>query len=590
MEEVGVLTSHSQERDFLHLFGKSTIYEIPLFQRAYKWTWKKQLEGLVDDFDEIIDEKKLLHFFGAIIVQRMETDPTDTNRFEVIDGQQRLTTLFLFVMAGIFHLRIYDPDEAVKFFKRFLIDPDTHSENSRLQPSLEDRGQLNWIFENIITQDFDEKLREENIRYEKFGVPSNPKIDGCFRRNYTIFKNYLKKKIEDFEEKDKGLKIREIIIKILSVSKVVNLVVKNPQYGPIIFDKLNSGQEEMNIGELVKNFIFAKVAQEKKNLDSVKNFHDTEWTEFIGKFKDNKSAESYFFPLSLISNPNTKTEAVYKNMTAYWNKNEFSSEQIMEYLKEYQAAYNALSNREVKQYIKPIQEALINLSRINLSITTYPFVMQILKRLDDEVEFEDTALEVLKFLESFLVRRAICDREPTGLHAVFKQLWNKLEKKGRYDAKTILEIINESHATQKPPDDEDFIIGIKKVRLAGKKIREFMLEEYDKSFGSEIPICKKREVEHVLPKNYIHWKDDYDEPTHELLVDTFANLVFLTDKVNKEVSNKCYSEKREAIRDNAMFGSTRYLFKEYETWKPEDIRDRANKIADWALVRWKSFN
>ena len=70
--------------------------------------------------NEIIDEKKLLHFFGAIIVQRMETDPTDTNRFEVIDGQQRLTTLFLFVMAGIFHLRIYDRDEAVKFFKRFL--------------------------------------------------------------------------------------------------------------------------------------------------------------------------------------------------------------------------------------------------------------------------------------------------------------------------------------------------------------------------------------------------------------------------------------------------------------------------------------
>ena len=45
------------------------------------------------------------------------------------------------------------------------------------------------------------------------------------------------------------------------------IVVKNPQYGPIIFDKLNSGQEKMTISELIKNYVFAKVAQERKNLD-----------------------------------------------------------------------------------------------------------------------------------------------------------------------------------------------------------------------------------------------------------------------------------------------------------------------------------
>ena len=132
----------------------------------------------------------------------------------------------------------------------------------------------------------------------------------------------------------------------------------------------------MTISELIKNHIFAKVAQERKNLDSVQHFHDTYWTEFIREFKDNKAADNYFFPLALIENPNTKSDICYRDMTKFWNEKKYSAEQIIDYLKVYLPAYNALSNQKVEQFSKAIQESLINLSRINLSITTYPFVMQ----------------------------------------------------------------------------------------------------------------------------------------------------------------------------------------------------------------------
>ena len=113
-----------------------------------------------------------------------------------------------------------------------------------------------------------------------------------------------------------------------------------------------------------------------------------------------------------------------------------------------------------------------------------------------------------------------------------------------------------------------------------------MLEEYDKSFGGEFPLCKKREVEHILPVKYINWQNDFDEQNHQLLVNTFANLVFLTDKLNKEVSNKPYIQKRAHIRDNAMFLSTRRLFDENENWKPENIRKRAESLSQWAIKRF----
>ena len=584
------LTTHSQEKNFLDLFGKDTIYEIPLFQRSYKWTWKKQIEAVTKDFDDLIkDEIKSLHFFGAIMVQRIDTDPGESHRFEVIDGQQRLTTVFLFIMAGIFQMRYHDLDEAVKLFKRFLIDDDKDSENCRLQPTLEDRAQLNWIFDNMLTQDFREKLEEKNIRFQRFGVTSTSKTDGNFRRNYTDFKHYFKKKIhENFMSEDqKGEIIKRIIYKILFSCKVVNLVVRNPQYGPIIFDKLNSCQEKMTISELIKNHIFAKVAQERKNLDSVQHFHDTYWTEFIREFKDNKAADNYFFPLALIENPNTKSDICYRDMTKFWNEKKYSAEQIIDYLKVYLPAYNALSNQKVEQFSKAIQESLINLSRINLSITTYPFVMQLLKKVVDDETFEDKALNILQFLESYFVRRQMCERETTGTHSVFKGLWGKLEKTGNIDTGNLIGIINTGHPNQKIPDDDDFMNGIKKASLANKQIKDFMLEEYDKNFGAEIPECKNRNIEHVLPKQFDHWRNDFNEGEHQLLVNTFANLVFLTDKLNKEVSNKNYETKRTSIDDNAMYGSTRALFKQYKTWKPDDIRNRANEIATWACNRWK---
>ncbi len=591
MFEISALTTHSQEKNFFDLFAKDTIYEIPLFQRSYKWTWKKQVEAVTNDFDSLIKEEISLHFFGAIMIQRIETEPGDSQRFEVIDGQQRMTTIFIFIIAVIFHMRYYDLDESVRLFKRFLVDDEKDTENCRLQPTLEDRAQLNWIFDNVLTQDLKEKLDEKKIKYQRFGVTSNSKTDGNFRKNYTELKNYIRNKLNDDEnpiaEDEKGEYLKGAVYKILASCRVVNLVVKNPQYGPIIFDKLNSAQEKMTISELIKNYIFAKVAHERKNPDSVQHFHDTNWAEFKREFKDDKAADNYFFPLALIENPQTKSDLCYRDMTKFWNEKKFTSEKIINYLKVYLPAYNALSNQKVSQFTKPIQETLLNLSKINLSITTYPFVMQLLKKLEEEISFENNALDILEFLEAYFVRRQMCDRETTGTHVVFKGLWGRLKKTGDINIKNLIEIINTGHPTQKMPDDEDFKDGIKKASLANKVIKEFMLEEYDKSYGAEIPEHKDRNIEHVLPRQYDYWKDDFNDGDHQLLVNTFANLVFLTEKLNKEVSNKNYAFKRNAIDNNAMYSSTRALFKEYQTWKPEDIRHRANKIAIWACDRWK---
>ena len=184
------LTDNSEERNFLFWFGKEYVFEIPLYQRAYKWKSDKQIESLKKDFDEIIDNQKIMHFFGAIIIEPLPKRMEDPEIFEVIDGQQRMTTVFLFVMAAIYEIRRFDEERALKLFKKFLIIPDKEIENCVFQPSIKDRAQFNWIFANIITKDFKVKLENKQASYREFKLDDNPSATGRARDAYTSFKRY----------------------------------------------------------------------------------------------------------------------------------------------------------------------------------------------------------------------------------------------------------------------------------------------------------------------------------------------------------------------------------------------------------------
>ena len=87
------LTDNNDEENFHELFAGNIIYKIPLFQKDYKWD-HKLLKPLINDFDEIYDGIKNVHFFGAIIVHKTRgVKLTSYRNIEVIDGQQRLTTM-----------------------------------------------------------------------------------------------------------------------------------------------------------------------------------------------------------------------------------------------------------------------------------------------------------------------------------------------------------------------------------------------------------------------------------------------------------------------------------------------------------------
>src|SRR5262249_18519241 len=148
------------------------------------------------------------------------------------------------------------------------------------------------------------------------------------------------------------------------------------------------------------------------------------------------------------------------------------------------------------------------------------------------------------------VRRALCGHEPTGLHAVFKRLWNDCD--GAITEDRIKTEIKK-HKTVVWPTNEDVQEAVKKRPLAGSSITSFVLQEWNRSLGGDIPTSDPW-IEHILPqKPGGEWLTLFTSEQRSTMTDLIANLLPLSKELNRSVSNGPYKAKRSKyIKDSGF--------------------------------------
>lgn len=332
MVERSKLTNSSDETDIGKLIASSCIYTIPYFQRPYRWKPDK-LKQLNKDILNIIDASES-HFLGAIIIHGKKSNPTATKPYDIIDGQQRITTLILYLCAVVKTLcQEKSYNEAASLFLKYLVIPHASNvpSNIKLHPCKEDRNQINSIYSSLVdNKSFKEALNGFNLKL----LPSTGKNRGALKNNFNSAVKFLKEQYEA-----EGIeRIQAIYSAILESMSVVQIDVWDPTNGPKIFDALNSRQEPMTIGDLVRNEIFSKISNEDGTI--VEQIDEHEWQPFYKVFKiENKNLfDSYFFPYGLTRNPNLKKSEVYNYLRGSWQDIDDPSEIILS-LKEFQYAF-----------------------------------------------------------------------------------------------------------------------------------------------------------------------------------------------------------------------------------------------------------
>lgn len=227
-------------------------------------------------------------------------------------------------------------------------------------------------------------------------------------------------------------------------------------------------------------------------------------------------------------------------------------------------------------------ERVERLSEISPS-STYPFLMQLLNSLRSGSIDQPGGCSVLEIIESFLVRRAICGHEPTGLHAVFKKLWEDCGSAPT--AENVVSAIK-AHKTVVWPSTEEVRACVTGRALYGSSITKFVLEQWNRQLGGDQPKITPW-IEHILPETMTQsWKQSFSEDEHKKLKDTLANLLPLSAPMNQGLGNESYSTKRQTYLRDSAFKAARKFANDYETWTPVELKTRGTILADWAVERW----
>lgn len=588
------LTTSSDETTIAEIYSNDVVFGIPYFQRAYKWD-KGNIERFGNDLENLLDYEDTSHFLGAIIMFSKQTSPSDPKYYEVIDGQQRLTTSFLALTALAKSFIKHDMlTEALGLYQRYLVinRKTSYKTNSKLISCKEDRAAMNHVFHDLMSSsEFNHKVQDERCEYKT--LPDTGNSNGTIWKNYQLLCNYFERQYEDgskLEENGGENRLTTLYAKLVNSMSFVQIVVKDPTDGPKIFDSLNSKQKPITIGDLVRNEIFAKISN--RDDSEIDDLDSKYWHPFYERFKQNdnesydKVFEKYFFPYVLTLDNNIKKADAFNYLRKRW-ANISDPKKIIDDLEEYQDIFIDLTYGTcLLKCGKKLKEQIKTLAAIEAPTSVYPFLMQTIHaRIKEEIT-ETTAIEILERIESFLVRRAVCGYEPTGLHAAFKGLWKECE--GNYTAKNVDAKLR-THSTVKWPDNDEFKKSLLERPLYSVRITPHILAEWNGALGGDVPKIESQQIEHVLPsqpEKTSQWCRDWT-PAERKKKDCIGNLLPLSAALNKKIQNKDYSIKKKHYTADSALKAPRKFAQKYKQWTPKNFEARSKAIAEWAVGKWK---
>ncbi|MGL2531784.1 GmrSD restriction endonuclease domain-containing protein [Helicobacter pylori] len=535
--------------------NQNNQFVIPIYQRLYSWK-KEQCEQLWDDIIKIGgNDKANGHFIGSILYV-LDGNTHSNNTLLIIDGQQRLTTITLLLIA----LRNHSSDEVKrKEIESYLINSDKDGDKKfRLILSESDKDTLLFLI-------------DKNKR-----KPSEP--SSKIMENFKLFEKWIRKNTDKLETIFKGLDKLMIVWIALKKGK------DDPQ---LIFESMNSKGIELTQADLIRNYIVMETEDEKKQKDLYNGY----WRAMEEDFKQNETLFNRFVRhyLTIKTGKIPNEKRVYEAFKDYQQKEGIEIEDLLKDLQKYCGYFCQIAFK--KEADKDLNKALSFLVDLEMDVV-YPLLLELYSDYKDGVLSQQDFIPIIYLTESYICRRAVCGIPSNGLNKFFPSFTKKIDKK-QY-LKSVEEHFGSLTGNQKFPNDFEFKDSFITKELYGrnktkKKKTKYFLERLE-NFNTKEPVdTQKCTIEHIMPKTLTEeWERDLGEnfqAIHDKYLHTIGNLT-LTG-YNEKYSNNSFQEKRDmekGFKQSPL--RLNQSLKDLESFGEKEIEKRANDLADWALKIW----
>nr|WP_294872231.1 DUF262 domain-containing protein [Prevotella sp.] len=560
------------------VFQSNIVLKIPYFQRSYVWdegNWERFLSDMLD-----LPETNDNYFLGSVILKKAGTNDFGYEQFDVVDGQQRLTTLVIF--SKILYLLAGKDD---KFRNKFLQD-DTNA--PVLQPNRKDAS----VFNAIVLLD---------------GIGNELAGKGRVKDAYDYFLN----KLCDPKIKDKA---NELIRFMNNHVYLVRITVEEQENEQQIFDTINSLGQDLTTGELLKNYLFNDGNVELYDTKWAPTFEKggndyNYWTDQLtkGRLKANNiEMFFYYFMLIKMQSPEIRTslsptekkhfrkqEGLFESYKCLIRNHNIETNSLIDEIVEYAKIYHSCFNQDI------LKEALVkypSIQRISFIMfaqgtwTPVPYLLYILKNVSSETE----RVHIFGYIENYLVRRMVCKSKNNNYSDLFSE---NLVGQAISSFNSLKEYLNdsESRGTLLMPTDKEVMEAMqnKDLRKESTLLLYLLESKVNPNFTNSTFNNGYAEfgIEPLMPIKYDNenWPktESYETETRDVLIRTLGNQMLVRgNKLSSSKSLLKWSKKREYLKNLVHDLSLSHVI-QWQNWNEDVIIKRNDLLGKKINEIWK---
>ena len=556
-----------QESKLLSLLSNNDVtFFIPPYQRNYEWS-DEQCKVFLTDVMKTYDKNSrgitAEHFFGSITYFQTESTFGQPNKLVLIDGQQRITTTMLFLVA----LRdILDNKEMSSYVDSKYLKNNNVAGDSEYKIKLK-QVETDWIAYKKIILEEDLTIREKN---------------SAVYRNYQYFHNILK------SYKDEGKNLSDIIDKGLNKFSVITIELQpdknaweNPQE---IFESMNSLGKPLSLADLVRNYLLLGLDADTQSLLYSKYWLAIEnkipglVSNFIRDYMQAHERRAY----------HKASENNYKELYSIF-KSIFSSmdtQQLLGELAEY---------AEIYSYIIPggttgdkrIDAELRDIERLNVT-TAYSFLMVLLQYWKKGLFTNQDTAEVLHAFKIYCFRRRIL-AITQGENKSFPSLVNYIQELVEASDKKqkMFEILSKQESNLRLPNDIELSRHIETMNFYNFKYCKFILSLVEEKITKNRPSMDDDylQIEHIMPQKlndtWINELGDKYEAIHQEYVHNIGNLTLI--RHNQELGQKPFADKKKIYEEKAGLQIAKTEIINHDIWNDKTIKSRGRWLIKFLL-------
>lgn len=550
----------TSNKTYRQLMGNGLRYEIPKFQRDYTWD-TEQWDDLWQDIKALITNEDTEHYMGYLVLQT-----SNNKEFEIIDGQQRLTTLSILILATLKCLKELvdekiDPENNLKRKESLLnsyigyIDPVTLISNNKLK----------------LNRNSDDYYRQHLVLLKELPLRNTNISEKHMRECFIWYFDRLKREFKTGESLAGFIDniVDKLFFTVIEVTDQLNAYK--------VFETLNARGVQLSSSDLLKNYLFSVVDETKPHISEIQELENI-WSKIVGKLGDQKF-EDYLRYYWNSLNKSVGKKNLFKTIKSTI-KNKDQVFELIRNLNDSADIFLAIQNPEddfwkdkpeIKIFLRELK--LFQIKQIN------SLFLSAIRNLELE-NFKKLAkiCSIISFRYNI-----IGGLNPNAQEDVYNEVALKIAV-----AKNFSPLDFQNIYVKDINFEIDFATKEFKNTSRNHKIVKYLLSKIELYlYNNEIdPQSDLYSIEHILPENAdISWGEFNFEEINRMVY-RIGNLTLLEKKLNREADQKKYLDKINYYQQSNSI-LTNSIPDHFETWNEAKLAARQRELAKHAKAIWR---